>query len=202
MNMMKKREQGFTLLELLISLTILTMVTVIIGAGLRLAMNAWEKGDIETGETQKLRILSSMFSQQLKSVFPYMTEIDSEQVIVFEGDKNSILFVTTTDDILYGGLKWIRYDYKDETLYYKEGLLPDKELIDNIESDEEILDSEIGEVTFEYFVAHADEWRDSWDFDDSLPDAVKIKISYFQPFQVYLPYGQRFKNDEEESTVL
>jgi general secretion pathway protein J len=200
--MMKKREQGFTLLELLISLTILTMVTVIIGAGLRLAMNAWEKGDIETGETQKLRILSSMFSQQLKSVFPYMTEIDSEQVIVFEGDKNSILFVTTTDDILYGGLKWIRYDYKDETLYYKEGLLPDKELIDNIEGDEEILDSEIGEVTFEYFVAHTDEWRDSWDFDDSLPDAVKIKISYFQPFQVYLPYGQRFKNDEEESTVL
>lgn len=202
MNMIKRREQGFTLLELLISLTILTMVTVIIGAGLRLAMNAWEKGDIETGETQKLRILSSMFSQQLKSVFPYMTEIDSEQVIVFEGDKNSILFVTTTDDILYGGLKWIRYDYKDETLYYKEGLLPDKELIDNIEGDEEILDSEIGEVTFEYFVAHADEWRDSWDFDDSLPDAVKIKISYFQPFQVYLPYGQRFKNDEEESTVL
>ena len=200
--MIKRREQGFTLLELLISLTILTMVTVIIGAGLRLAMNAWEKGDIETGETQKLRILSSMFSQQLKSVFPYMTEIDSEQVIVFEGDKNSILFVTTTDDILYGGLKWIRYDYKDETLYYKEGLLPDKELIDNIEGDEEILDSEIGEVTFEYFVAHADEWRDSWDFDDSLPDAVKIKISYFQPFQVYLPYGQRFKNDEEESTVL
>ncbi len=200
--MMKKREQGFTLLELLISLTILTMVTVIIGAGLRLAMNAWEKGDIETGETQKLRILSSMFSQQLKSVFPYMTEIDSEKVIVFEGDKNSILFVTTTDDILYGGLKWIRYDYKDKTLYYKEGLLPDKELIDNIEGDEEILDSEIGEVTFEYFVAHADEWRDSWDFDDSLPDAVKIKISYFQPFQVYLPYGQRFKNDEEESTVL
>jgi hypothetical protein len=131
-----------------------------------------------------------------------MTEIDSEQVIVFEGDKNSILFVTTTDDILYGGLKWIRYDYKDETLYYKEGLLPDKELIDNIEGDEEILDSEIGEVTFEYFVAHADEWRDSWDFDDSLPDAVKIKLSYFQPFQVYLPYGQRFKNDEEESTVL
>lgn len=201
MNVIKRKEQGFTLLELLISLTILTMVTVIIGAGLRLAMNAWEKGDIETDETQRLRILSSMFSQQLKSVFPYTIEIDSEQVIVFEGDKNSILFVTTTDDILYGGLKWIRYDYKDRTLYYKEGLLPDKELIDNIEGDEEILDSEIGEVTFEYFVAHADEWRESWDFNDSLPDAVKIKISYFQPFQVYLPYGQRFKN-EEQSTVL
>ena len=201
MNVIKRKEQGFTLLELLISLTILTMVTVIIGAGLRLAMNAWEKGDIETDETQRLRILSSMFSQQLKSVFPYTIEIDSEQVIVFEGDKNSILFVTTTDDILYGGLKWIRYDYKDKTLYYKEGLLPDKELIDNIEGDEEILDSEIGEVTFEYFVAHADEWRESWDFNDSLPDAVKIKISYFQPFQVYLPYGQRFKN-EEQSTVL
>jgi len=200
-NVIKRKEQGFTLLELLISLTILTMVTVIIGAGLRLAMNAWEKGDIETDETQRLRILSSMFSQQLKSVFPYTIEIDSEQVIVFEGDKNSILFVTTTDDILYGGLKWIRYDYKDRTLYYKEGLLPDKELIDNIEGDEEILDSEIGEVTFEYFVAHADEWRESWDFNDSLPDAVKIKISYFQPFQVYLPYGQRFKN-EEQSTVL
>ncbi len=201
MNVINRREQGFTLLELLISLTILTIVTVIIGSGLRLAMDAWEKGEIETGETQRLRILSSIFSQQLKSVYPYMIKIDSENVIVFEGDKNSIFFVTATNDISYGGLKWVRYDYKDKTLYFKEGLLPDKELMDNIEGDEEILDSEIGEVTFEYFVAHTDEWKDSWDFDDSLPDAVKIKISYFQAFQVNLPYGGRFKN-EEQSTVL
>lgn len=196
-----REERGFTLLELLLSLTILTIVTVIIGSGLRLGMNAWEKGDAETSETQRLRILSSMFSQQLKSVFPYMIRVDDEKVFAFNGDSNSILFVTTTNDIAYGGLKWIRYEYKDGTLYYKEGLLPDKELTEHISGDEEILDAEIGEVTFAYYAAHEGEWKDEWDFSDSLPDAVKIKVTHFEPFQVNLAFGERFKN-EERNRVL
>lgn len=185
-------------MELIIALTILTLITVVIGSGLRLGINAWNKGELETEETQRLRILSTMLSQQLKSVYPHVVNIDNENLILFKGEEDSLLFVTTSVDRLYGGLKWIRYSYKDGTLFYKEGLLPDKDLIDNIEGDEEILDTDIEKIKFEYYIAHTGEWQESWDFGDTMPQAVRIAVSYFQPFQVNLKYGKRIMSDESE----
>ena len=107
-----------------------------------------------------------------------------------------MMFVTALTDVSAGGLKWVRYSYKEGVLYYKEGLLPDKEVMDNIEGDEEILDADIGEVLFEYFGSHENEWKDAWESDDSIPDAVRVKLSYFQPFQVNFVQGTSIKKEE------
>jgi len=134
-------EAGFTILELIVSITILTLVALIIGQGFRIGVNSWDKGEEETLETQKLRILSGMLSQQLKSFYLYKTMLDDDRsnAVLFKGEDDSILFVTSLTDVSAGGLKWVRYSYKDGVLYYKEGLLPDKEVMDNLEGDEEIL---------------------------------------------------------------
>jgi len=178
---------GFTILELIVSITILTLVLLIIGQGFRIGINSWEKGEAETVETQQLRILSGMLTQQLKSFYLYR----------IQGEKDSILFVTTLADSSFGGLKWVRYSYDEGILYYKEGLLPDKDLLDNIEGDEEVLASDIEEVLFEYYVSHDEEWNDSWENEDSIPDAVRVKLSYFQPFRINLMHGSSMKREEE-----
>jgi general secretion pathway protein J len=189
---------GFTLLELIIALTILTLVTVIIGSGLRISVRAWDKGEAETGETQRLRILSGMLSQQIKSAYPYKVVMDNEEVILFEGEKNSILFATALADETDGGMKWVRYEYRGGSLYYNEGILPDKKLDESIASGGDVLDADTGEITFEYLDGEG-EWKDSWDRGDGLPVAVRVKISYFQPFQVYTQYGTRIREDEGQS---
>jgi len=190
---------GFTILELIVSITILTLVLLIIGQGFRIGINSWEKGEAETVETQQLRILSGMLTQQLKSFYLYRMKQDDDvqESIVFQGEKDSILFVTTLADSSFGGLKWVRYSYDEGILYYKEGLLPDKDLLDNIEGDEEVLASDIEEVLFEYYVSHDDEWNDSWENEDSVPDAVRVKLSYFQPFRINLMHGSSMKREEE-----
>jgi general secretion pathway protein J len=190
---------GFTILELIVSITILTLVLLIIGQGFRLGINSWEKGEAETVETQQLRILSGMLTQQLKSFYLYRTKLDDDvqESIVFQGEDDSILFVTTLVDSSYGGLKWVRYSYDEGVLYYKEGLLPDKDILDNIEGDEEILASDIEEVLFEYYVSHEEEWKDSWENEDAVPDAVRVKLSYFQPFRINLMHGSSMKREEE-----
>jgi type II secretory pathway component PulJ len=192
-------EAGFTILELIVSLVLMTFVALIIGQGFRIGVNSWDKGEEETLETQKLRILSGMLSQQLKSFYLYKTMLDDDRsnTVLFKGEDDSILFVTSLTDVSAGGLKWVRYSYKDGVLYYKEGLLPDKEVMDNLEGDEEILDADIGEVLFEYYGRHEDEWNDSWDTEDSIPDAVRVKLSYFQPFQVNFLQGNSVKKQEE-----
>jgi len=182
----KRTDSGFTLFEVVIAFMILTLVLLGIGQGLYISQNAWERGEAETGETQRLRILSSMLSQQLKSAYPYNIKIDNEEVVLFKGEDDSIMFATTLADQTYGGFKWVKYSFKDMTLFYKEGMLPDKELIDHVDDDEELLDSDIESVKFEYYFSEAEQWQDSWGMDEGMPDAVRITVSPFEPFLVYI----------------
>lgn len=183
---MQGTESGFTLFEVVIAFMILTLVLLGMGQGLYISQNAWERGEAETAETQRLRILSSMISQQLKSAHPYKIKADNEEVVLFEGDEDSILFATALAEHMYGGFKWVKYSFKDGTLFYNEGILPDKEVMDHVEDDEEVLESGIEAVTFEYYFAEEEKWHDKWDMDEGMPDSVKITVSPFEPFLVSL----------------
>jgi general secretion pathway protein J len=191
-----KKETGFTLLELIIAITILSLITLIIGSGFRIGIRAWEKGDKETGEIQRLRILSSMLSQQIMSAYPYKMKFEDrdEPAIIFTGKPHSLMFVTTLTDQSYGGFKWVKYLFSEGNLLYKEGLLPDKKLEEKIKRGEEIIDTDMDDIGFAY-MSDDGEWRDSWDYGENLPRAVQVKISYFQPFVIYLPLGTREKEN-------
>lgn len=184
-------ESGFTLLELMISITILSLIAVIIGNGFRLGINAWERGEGEVEAVQTMRVLSGLIFQQLKSSYPYKMRIDDEDVVVFQGEDDSMIFVTTLSAPYNGGFKWVRYLHKDGVLLYNEGMLPDKKLMDSINGDDEIIDTDVEEVKFQYYSNDEDEWKDSWEFGEKLPGAVKIDISYFQPLYITIPMGQK-----------
>lgn len=197
------RRDGFTLLELIVAITILPLVILIIGSGFRLGMNTWERGEAQTLWTQRFRVLSGLLSQEIKSAYPYSVTIDDdEKVVVFEGKPDSILFATALTDSAYGGFKWVRYSQKDGTLFYKEGLLPDKKLEDNIAGDEEVLDTDIGELKFSYLSLEESEWKDSWDYGEKLPGAVRVKISDFDPFLITIPMGFLEKKGDDEIKVF
>ncbi|MBI5739482.1 MAG: prepilin-type N-terminal cleavage/methylation domain-containing protein [Nitrospirae bacterium] len=198
-SILKSREAGgFTLLELIIAITILTMITLIIGSGFRLGIQAWEKGEKATGEAQRLRVLSSLFSQQIASIYPYRMKLEDEDepVVVFKGEPDSMVFVTTLANSSFGGFKWVKYIYRDGDLLYKEGLLPDKKLEEHIKKDEEIIDPGIGEVTFAYRDVEGD-WEDEWDYGKELPAAVRVELPDRQPFVIAVPMGKEKKEELE-----
>ncbi|MBI5676413.1 MAG: prepilin-type N-terminal cleavage/methylation domain-containing protein [Nitrospirae bacterium] len=178
---------GFTLVEVILSIVILCLVALIIGSGFRLGIDAWERGDKETSEIQKYRVLYELMSQQIKSAYPYKMKIDEKKVVIFKGESDSIMFVTVSHDSNFRGFKWIRYRYKDGALLYKEGVLPDKKLFETTFGDDEIVESKIGEVKFSYLASDGGEFKESWDMGDSLPGAVTLKIGDFEPMIVTLP---------------
>ena len=180
---------GFTLLELIIAIAILSMVTLIIGSGFRLGIKAWTKGETETQETQRLRALSGLMTQNVKSIYPYRMRIEGKNIIVFKGENNSIMFVTTFVDPSVGGFKWVRYSINDGALLLKEGILPDKKFLEKISGNEEVIDTDIEKLEFKYLSTDKSEWKESWDLGEGLPAAVKIKIAYFQPFFITIPMG-------------
>jgi len=112
---------------------------------------------------------------------------DNRRMIVFKGEANSLMFVTTLAEQSYAGFKWVRYLYEDGVLYYKEGRLPDKEMHGKVSGDEEVLDPKIGEVAFSYYLSTEEEWLDEWDEDDGFPDAIRVTIEPFQSFMITTP---------------
>jgi general secretion pathway protein J len=200
---LKKREghAGFTLLEVILSLTILSLVTLVIGGAFRLGLDAWEKGDKEIQSTQKLRALSGLISQNLKSAFPYKMEIEDEDVILFAGDNNYILFVTSLADSAFGGFKWIRYTFKDGALMMAEGILPDKEFSLSSSENEEVVDSSIEEFNFEYLSLSEGEWTEEWELGEDLPAAVRVSIRHYPPFLITLPMSRDIEKEDDEENI-
>ncbi len=193
-----KSISGFTLVELMVAITVLALVTLIIGNGFRLGMDAWGKGERETSLTQRFRVLSGMLSQQIKSSYPYEIDVEDEKAVLFQGDEDSILFATAIADKPYGGFRWVRYSTEEGVLFMKEGFLPDKEFEEKTKGKEEIVDSDVVEFKLEYYSLDDEEWKESWDYGENLPGAVKVKISYFEPFLIHIPMGLASDNKEKE----
>lgn len=192
-------QTGFTLVEVILAIVILSLVTLIIGSGFRLGIDAWERGDRETSDIQKYRVLYELFSRQLKSSYPYRMKIDEDKVVIFKGESDSITFVTVSNDSYVSGFRWIRYRYKDGALLFREGMLPDKKLFEISSADDEVIEPSIGEIKFSYLAPDAEEWKESWEMGDELPAAVIFKIGDFEPMRVSLPLSKikEGSNDNE-----
>ncbi|MBI4483775.1 MAG: prepilin-type N-terminal cleavage/methylation domain-containing protein [Acidobacteria bacterium] len=67
---MEKRQEGFTLLELVVSLTLLSLVVGIVFAGFRSGLDAWKRSDVVTVEAQRLRAVTDLVKKQVGSIFP------------------------------------------------------------------------------------------------------------------------------------
>src|SRR5512139_1278264 len=91
-----KKMTGFTLIEVVITLTILGFICLIIFGAFRLGLSAWERGESVKDEYQEARIVSQLITQQVKSAVPF--KIKSQQAegdyLAFEGDVHSLRFVS------------------------------------------------------------------------------------------------------------
>lgn len=84
-----KADKGFTLLELLISLTIVAVITVLIFSALRIGTRAWEKGEAGVEKRQRYRNVLCLMRQQLASVC-----LDGKKGDIFQGDEHFLEFVS------------------------------------------------------------------------------------------------------------
>jgi len=105
-----KNSDGFTLLELILSMAIVGFIMAISLGAIRLGISTQEVGRQKTETYQRLRIIGEHLSQKIKSSYPKFvpppkilslsTKTDpSKQLLAFEGKKTSIRFVTFASPI-------------------------------------------------------------------------------------------------------
>ncbi len=176
-----KAKNGFTLLELMISITLIGIVMLIVFGAMRLGYRSIEKSERTMDFLERVRMTLGIIESQLQSQIPLTYEEDGEKKIYFSGRKESVQF-STNYSIWNGQVGYVRVAYSVEqnaqgrlSLYATENTISMEDtrktlLLDNMDS-----------VSFTYFykdpAMEQGEWRDEWSETSFLPEIININIS-------------------------
>lgn len=196
------REKGFTLLELLVSLTLLSLIAGIVVAGFRIGLRAWEAGETRAEAIQRSRAVLDRMAQELRSVAPVTKGAQARTTARFTGKPDRLQF--TAGPAPFPRNPWealphlIAYSVEDNPHAGVRGLIRrESPLLGGAES----LSEESGEaVVFDRVVRlklrylrppqegqERGEWVDSWDdleTTSSTPSRVRSQPSSSLPLAV------------------
>lgn len=183
---------GFTLLELMLSLTILGLVLLIVFGALRIGTRAWEKGEKDVNIQQRQRAVLSLMEKQLASACLYEIKVGDDP-FYFRGSETDMEFVSRIPMIPGGRsqIVYVRYHIKAEDvgrkmqllLYEKEaGYLKAEDLEFQEDEDFFLLISGVENCNFNYMKPSDSEgetdWQVNWNpsEDKGMPVAVRISL--------------------------
>ena len=157
---------GFTLLELMVALVLVSMVTLIIGIALKLTIESWERGKKE-GENVQIRLaIITLISKQFDSLMkisPY-TSTTKKRVLPFYGEEHGFSFFTSyaPQGSPWQGVLKVTYIYNEaeETLY----------LYQQVITRRENLNEEFNPIT--------DEWSNSFSPVSKVPGITGFDLVY------------------------
>jgi len=190
--MLRNANKGFTLLELLISLTILGVIVVIIFGAFRIGVRAWEKGEKDVESRQRQRIVLDLIKRQLASICLREVKDASQQPLLLKGDNKSIEFVSHIPMVPGNqfGTVYVKYMVKQENggererlaFWEKNIVLLNKETdINDLHEDDFFeLFPGVQSIAFEYLKGRIDEetwqWQETWDqtIDEGFPRAIRV----------------------------
>ncbi len=188
---------GFTLLEMLLAITIFSMVVGVIFTSFRLGSSSWEKGEKDIERYQRIRIVAELIYREVRSCFPYVLtpgELDKHvKFYAFFGEPDSLKFVSSAGlSNAQRGLFILEFWVSG-----KNGLMvgQDRALGNNLadlslrgEESATIIDQNVKKIRFRYYdqkkKGEKGEWVQHWDPRDKLdremrlPRAVEVSIDF------------------------
>ena len=186
---MKKlsRNNGFTLLELIISIAISGLILVILGSSMMLSWKAEENASERQELSERIRVITQQITWLLRGAYPFVKATPEGRTLYFEGKPDSVSLVTTSvlkqDDIINrAGLKWIRLFVEDGELKVQEKLFFQNDIFEEEGGKVYTISDDIEDIAFEYFDRDNPEgdqdWTDNWDPKEKnyLPAIIKISI--------------------------
>lgn len=165
--------RGFTLIELVLSISLVSAVLIIALSSVRFGTRLWESGYRVADQGWVKRYFISAFQGDLASVFPYR----GEDGIIFKGAPDRVLFVAVNGPVAslpWGGARLVEYTLVDGRLVMNEEALPRASEGNTKKTIE--LSSEVDYLKFAFLGPSG--WIDDWDASgsDELPLAVKAAI--------------------------
>jgi len=92
----KRGSAGFTLLEMIVSLTILAGIAAFLVVAFRLAGASIERGEAETKEMARLRAGIAIFERSIRSADPSVLTVEDEPLPYFFGESKKLRFLSAS----------------------------------------------------------------------------------------------------------
>jgi general secretion pathway protein J len=186
---------GFTLVEVMVSMTILGFIILMIYGVFRLGVAAWEKGDVIRDKYQTSRSASQMIFRQVKSAVPYKIKPQKAEgdYLAFEGTAYSLKFVSALPlkTVQNDGLVYVFYEFQTggigggRLILYEQRALNRNFMEERPKEELAVpLFEEMAEVKFAYYRNENPDknqsagWVETWSAKEEkeLPKAVQITL--------------------------
>jgi len=175
------RMRGFTLIELILALSIVATVLVILFGGLRIGLAAWQRGEERTAKLDHTRSLAVLLERTLAGAFPYRIVPEDEQTarILFEGLPDRLTFVTLSPPFPTGAsaaFAVVSLSGDAAGLALRQQILPNPVPLDRLRPI--LVDAQTSGLRFRYLGQEPEAWQDAWDVgkEEGLPRAVEITL--------------------------
>ena len=175
--------RGFTLVEVMLAVSILAVIVLLATAALRVGLRAWEAGQRRVDLQQESRALVELVSEALAGASPYQGRLglNPERVVLFEGEPEEVRFVTNAPPLMLDApvapFHAVVLGRKgQDALRLIERLVPSDEPF--APGPERVLSRSITRFS----LAYRDEsgtWQERWDGREAggLPTAVRLELA-------------------------
>jgi general secretion pathway protein J len=174
-------EAGFTLLELLIAMTLLGFLSVLMFTGLRFGKRAWETAEDATGLSNKVRTFQYSLREDIARAYPLLEVVDATHAnIAFDGAADRLSFlVPGMDGISSGEMARVTIDAR----HTKSGSEIEVSAAPELAASDATRTRTIelpGVTALEFAYLGADKptdaltWRDSWSGRTKFPALVRV----------------------------
>jgi general secretion pathway protein J len=178
-------QRGFTLLEVVLALSIVGALLVIMFGGLRVGLGAWSRGEDRAELLEHERNVDRIVDRTLAGTYLYRPETgpDTTTGILFKGEPDKLSFVTVAPPVPPS----VPIAFTAVTLSLETGDTPGLAVRQKPLPNEDpfavvppvFVDPAVTALRFRYLREAGDDWEERWDPDKekSLPVAIEVTLS-------------------------
>jgi general secretion pathway protein J len=181
---------GFTLIELIVALTLMALLASVLMGSLGLAARSWDAGDAKAVQVSEMRQAQEFLRAQLAAGYPKRLRKATGFPLLFAGERDELRYAATLPPrVADGGVYYFRLAVQRDGRRGRlvlERVIPDPDaatLPEFGDAERSILAEGIDSLRVSYFGrdpeasdADAPTWRDRWEDTQRLPLLVRIEV--------------------------